>query len=500
MQEGASSRGSVGHLSAVFTSCLATGIVMWASLTLARDIKVSGGLTTSYEYSDRQYDKEDGSDTEESTGERASSTTAANSAGDYNRLRMSPMIAVSSVSARDDLVLRYLPSFRYDMANYDHDIDHDLTATLKRAISSNWALKLNERYLLTDKTADATATAVADDTARLSDTAERRRYWTNDLGFVSDYTYGQDRLLSLGYSLGNLRHIDADPDGNLEDYDRHAATLTAGHRFDAVWAVNVAGGYVRGLYDAIRQDTEQEEAVEALQDRNLHEYHGSMVVDSRIIDHHPLSLTYNYLGVVYDAADRDNLALHDLTGGWQWDIAKNFTLNLGTGPSVQVTEGQSGEWGYNANAKVKYALERGAFLLSANRGFEVQNFTGAEESGRREFWQSRFDFNYQVLQNVQFALFTLYRNEDLEEVTAQYLAEGQSEASSGEENSIVTETDTIKRRRLSTGSSLGYRFAQWYTMKLTYDYLRQDSDKENDSFDEHRLILSLAAEMELFTW
>ncbi|MFH0781453.1 MAG: hypothetical protein V2B20_05805 [Pseudomonadota bacterium] len=493
------SKSSFKHLWIIIPPFLTLVIIGSVQSTPARDYKIGAGLTIGYEGYSRQYDKDESTATV-SEQEGTTTTTSGTQSDDiYNRLRISPHIIVSSVSAHDELSLRYSPGFRYNVEIKDHDVDQNLNAayTYKYSVTRDWLLKLTEYSLVTDNNIEDNSNAT-DTAVKLSDNAGRRQYWTNDLGFISEYSYRQDSLFSLGYTFGSLKNIDVDSDSNYEDYNRHAGSMSVGHRFDSIWKITTFGSYVRGLFDvAGKQETTT--VADTNSNKDLSEYRGSMMLESRLIEHNPLSLSYSFLEIDYDADDQKTITLHDLTAGWQWEISKYFRINLGGGPSFQKTDGKKGNWGYNANAKVQYMLERGAIGWSVNRGYDVQNFTGTDENGLREFWESRIDFNHEIIQDVSFRMFTLYRYEDREEITKQSVVAADSETTTAE-NQIVTETDIINRQRFSAGTSLGYKFAHWYSINLSYNYLLQNSEKANDSYDEHRLVLSLSVEKDLLKW
>ncbi len=497
MQQAGFANNILRYLHPVIPPFLALAILGLTQSIPARDLKVGGGLTTGYERYDRQYNKD--VNAEQATEIDGKKTTAptAQANDKYDRIRISPLVTVTSLSARDELSLRYSPGFRYDNETSRHDVDHDLNAGLKYSINRNWLLKLTERYLLTDSNI-AENSIVPDTTVKLSDNKERRQYRTNSLGLVSDYSYWEDSVFSLGYTFINLRNLNVIEGSNYEDFDRHVGLLSVAHRFDSIWKLTSSGNYVRGLYDA-PDKTEVSADGEKSSSNDLSEYRASTTLESRLFEHNPLSLAYNFVRVDYDAADQGTIDLHDMTAGWLWDISKDFSFSIGAGPSFQKKVGQNGNWGYNANTTVKYALERSAIALSLNRGYDVQNFTGTDENGLREFWQSRLDFSHQILEDLALRMFTSYRNEDQEEITKQSVVAADPEMTT-EENQIITETNISNRQRLGAGTSLGYQFARWYSMNLSYNYLLQDSEKVNDSYDEHRLILSLSVEKELFNW
>ena len=485
-----------GWFRAILPTTLAVAIFGGGSPLFARDYKVDGGVTVGYERYDRRYDKSMSSQT--AVGGAEVTTTEDLTAlqnDEYDRFRVAPLIAISSLSARDDVTLRYSPSFRYDYEVYDHDVDHDLSAKYNRFLTRNWQLKLSEKYLLTDAVLDQNSDTLTN-SVQLSDSTGRRKYWTNNVGFVSEYTYWEDSLFSVGYNFGMLENVDAGTDSNYQNYDRHESSLSVAHRFDSIWKMTATAKYVRGLYDEVT--AEKALSGEDI-DQDLSEYRASTMLQSSLIDHHPLSLTYSFLQVAYDDATLNTSFLHDVTVGWQWDIAKEFRVNLGGGPSYQETEGQTGNWGYNANAGIKYTLEHSSIGVTATHGFDRQNFTGTNESGLREFSQAQVDYQHEIFQDLAFRVFTSYRYEDQEEITGQKNVTADSGTATAD-NQIVPEITVFNRQQFTAGSSAGYRFWRYYTVNLSYNYLLQDSEKLKDSYDEHRLILSLSMEQELFAW
>lgn len=471
----------------ILSSFLALVMLGGASSSFGMDYKVNGGISAGYDRYDRKYDR--GKSAQSTTGQAEVTMTEDLTAlqdDEYDRFRVAPLIAITGLSARDELSFRYSPSFRYDYESSDQDVDHDLTAKFSRYITRNWQLKVSERYLLTDSVLDQNS-STSTNTVQLSDNTGRRKYWTNDLGFISEYTYWEDSLFSFGYTNGILENIDVKDMSDLENYDRHESSLSLAHRFDSIWKMTVTGKYVRGLYDRIETATT---TTDANINNDLSEYRVATMLESSLIAHHPLSLSYNFLEVDYDDTSRPTSFLHDVTLGWQWDIAKDLSVNLGGGPSYQETEGQNGNWGYNANSGIKYTLEHSSLEMKATHGYDRQNFTGTNESGLREFSQARLDYQNEILKDVTLKLFANYRYEDQEEVA------GQNSVDVGPE----TITTVFNLQRFGAGTIAGYRFWRWYTLNLSYEYLLQDSEKDNDSYTDHRLILTLSMEKELFSW
>lgn len=516
------------HVRLLFPVCIAAVSLTASGATLARDFVISGGISTGYEFDDRKYDDED-ADQEQQQEEAGESpadpelqqdlteteTETDNRDERYSRVRVAPLIKLTSTAPRDRAELSYSPSFWYDFEDSDNNVDHDLFGSFSRFFAERWQVTLADRYRLTDEhryedgptagTAEATEVTETEDVeaVRLSDSDTRRRYWTNDLSLGSVYNYAQDSEFSLGYSYNILKNIDTDEIRTYEDFDRHKFGAEVGHRFDPIWKLNVSGSFVRGLFDETESDDEPTDEEEL--EKDLNEYSAGTILQARLLEYHLYSLSYNYFGVYFDAEERNNTYIHDITLGWQWDFARDFVFGLGAGPTHVETEGQGGEWGYNANVLLTYTFERGTVSFTARRGYEVLNFTGTEEDdGLREYWTANLNLGYRLMNDLSADLFAGYRNEDQDVTTAVLVDQettGETELITETETSeLITETETLNRERYLAGGRLTYSFAEAYKLVLSYGYIRQESELRDDSFDEHRVGLTLYFETEMFKW
>lgn len=444
----------------VLQSVVAFSVLISVPVAWARVVTLTGGLSSGYEWYERQYDNDGG---------------AINNDDKYSRFRISPLIELESLSARDEIRLSYSPSFHHDFDSSESDVDHSLSAAFNRSLSENWRLLLSDNYRLADQAEEDTSIEPGTG-LQISDSEGRRRYWTNDFSLSSEYTYLADSLFSLGYSYGVYRDLDNGAVAGSEDYDRHTLSTSVGHRFNPRWKLTVAGDVVRGLYD---------EADLALDDDRT-EYRASTTLESNLIDHHPLSLGYSFFSTVYDDSGQDDSYIHNVSFGWQWAISSDYSVNLSAGPSYAKTEGEEGRWGYNANFGLNRQIEHGSLALGVTHGFDQQNFTGTDEDGLQEYWQARANFSYQLLEPLSMGLFSSYRYEDQDTIVA--LPAG------------GTDVEAINTKTFAAGGNLSYRFLRWYTVALSYNYSQQDSEEIGDSYDDHRVALTLSYRKDLFRW
>ena len=443
--------------------------------SLAREQSLRVGVSSGFEWYDRSYDQE----STESDAEVTTTEDLARLDDSYSRFRISPLLEVTSISARDEARFSYSPSYRYNVDTYEHDLDHNLEGSYSRQLSRNLGLRLTENYRYSDSATEESDT--------ISDSNGRRVYWTNNFGARTEYSYWEDSDVFISYQLDNLRNVDVLSGSGYEDYDRHTVAAGADHRFDSIWNLALNGSYVRGFFDQIDPVDELSQVV----DDDLREYHLTTTLEAGMIEHHPLSLEYRFYGVDYDDQDRNSSTIHDMTFSWTWQYDQDATIRLGAGPTYYETDGGGHDWGYNSDLAITYRLAQGEIKWAGKRGYERQNFTGSDEKGLREFWESRLDFGYDLLENLRGSLFAGYRYENREELAS---------VTAGENGTLESLYQVVNRKRISAGATLGYSFWEWYGVTLSYNYLNQDSEAQGDSYDEHRVSLMLSYSGQWYKW
>lgn len=508
--------------------CVVIAALTAASDSLARDNTLIGGMSVGYEFEDRQYEEDEPTPAEEAAAVEEEGLALLNEDDNrderYSRLRLSPLITYTSKAEADEFLLTYSPSFWQDFETSDSNVDHDLLAEYSRYLAQSWEVELSDRYRRTDErryvdeeteggaetggTFDGT-----DNSDQLTDTDNRRRYWTNDLKLRTEYAYRPDSEFALGYNYSILENLDKEERLSYEDYDRHEIFSELAHSFDPVWQVSVLASYVRGLFEETDSEEEREEFPASGQessllladeeavdeDNDLSEYRLGTLLQAKIVEFHIYTFSYSFYGVDFEAEEGNNTFIHDLTLGWQWNLSQNATFGIGAGPTYVDAEEGDEEWEYNANMFVLYSFERGQVGLTARRGYEQLNFTGNDEdNGLREFWQTQLTLDYRFSGTVTGRLHAGYRYDD-QDVT-ETSAAAESGSGTGEDEEAVAITETLNRERFSTGASLDYAFMKDYVITLTYNYMQQESELVDDSFDEHRVALMLSYKTELFKW
>ncbi len=445
------------------------------SLTYAAVTTVSGGVSTGYEYFDREYEN--------------SRTTSSSDDDDYSRFKISPFVTIVSETVRQSAKFTYAPTFWYDFDESEDDLDHRLTLDYTRALTRHWDFSLSDNLTVTDEfnsysptidsdTGEITSGNPGADSAgdTLQDDRGRRRYTNNSLSLGTSYMYFEDSTIALNYSWTILRN-DSDYSGDdYQDYDKHAVDLTVAHRINSSWKATTGVGYTRGMYDDVGTTSFPGD------DDDLDEYRASFLLDHELSTQHSLSGAYRYNQTDYDSNLQNDSEIHDFTFGWGWRVSPKLDISLGVGPTYSKIDGSSGDWNSNENFSLNYRLERGSVGLTASHGISTDNFDGTNDRGNNEFWQLQSNVNYSLYQYTTVSGYVGYYEED------------------PEDNGSNISNNNADRKTYSAGCSINQRFLERYVASLSYGYVHNTSDDPDDEYDDNRVAFSISYENDFFQW
>jgi hypothetical protein len=472
------------QLTAQITALVGLILMIAPAVSFSRDNSLTAGLSVGLDYDDRS---SDGSDDD-----------------DYRRLVLSPMVQFRSLSERDSFRLRAAPGIRYDLEESDTDWDSNLSVAVDRDMTEFWQMGISNNFLRSDSS-DASDTRDTRDTVTtgFSDQAEpsegdveiapsttdpqlsgdrgRRRYWRNTLGLFSTHFYSEGSLFRMDTNYIALRNDDTGFRGD-EDYDRYTAGLRNEHRYNAKWKSTTGVRYVLGDFEPSDDSAEDE-----LSD-DLQEYHLQLGLDNESILNNLLSVSYNYAATRFDETEQNDSDIHQMRFTWRRDISSRLYTKLGFGPSYQKTEGQDANWSENGIAEVNYELEYGFLNFLVEKSHSVDNFSGSDERGAVDSWETRLSGMHRLQKDLSLSGSLAYISEDREEF--------QETPSNGDESQITE----FNRERYIAGARLSYNFWQYYTASVNYTFTTQDSERAGDDYDDHRILLTLSWQKELFHW
>ncbi len=490
--------------SSFFLFLIPLSTIILSQSAQARLNTITGGITTSYDYDKTKYDRE--SDIEDTFPDADDDVT--------QQLSIGPIFIFETSSSTDGLTISFNPSFVYDFEDSQTDTDHNFSLSSYRDFTRKLRIELNDDYIYSDDPQLLGAETSTDYNRG------RRRYWTNDFNINSTYTYDIGSSFGAGYTYEILRNDDTGP-GGYEDYDRHIADLSLQHRINTRWNFSLFANYTKGLFDP--PEPERVERTETILDdispgitdaintddlsNDLSEYELGGTVNWIYSSRKTFYLSYDFSASDYDAILRYNTNLHNLTLGAQYQHTRRLSFDLGGGPSYEKTETFDPNWGYNGHLNLNYDIaERTSISAGVEKGFDQENFSANDnaldrDQGLTGFWNYNIDISHELTNDITATLFGSYRDEKQENILhgfVETLEGGGNLASTDRET--FREESVFKRQTYEAGASLGYTFLQWYTASLGYTYRTQDSEIINDSYDEHRIYLTLSFQKELFRW
>ncbi len=473
-------------------------LILLPTTPFARTNKMTTGLSTSYDYDDRQ--------SEPATQNPATNIVlgkeANTSENNYSRLVIRPLLDFVSDSQEDHFELRANPSLKYDLLGYQTDWDNDLFLSAERSITKAWQLNASNAFLRSDyhdplsgETVDSGNQNIPSSTPGLSSDPGRTRYWRNTLTVGSKYLYDQQSLVGLGADFIVLRNDESKLINNYKDYDRYTFHLNNEHRFNTTWKTLADLSFVRGNYYDAAPNAATSEVAPGLTRNNLssdlNEYHLVATVENNYFRQNKLLLNYNYIGTQYDEGLRNNDEIHQSRLSWRRDFSQQLNTTLGGGPSYEKTEGQDGNWGENGIAEINYLIQHGSFTFAVEKRYDVDNFSGTDARGFIDYWDTHFLFNYELFDHITLDGRIAYRYEDRKDPVA---VTG---------SPLISSDPTLveyRKNLVTTGLGLHYAFLRYYSAGLNYTFTRQNSDRIGDDYDDHRLLFSLSWKQEWLRW
>ncbi len=509
---------------------------MTAKTVRARQNIVIGAVSVRYDHQDRTYDNNGSAMTvtdapdgdvvaqgvgNATAGNRPEILVLEDRNGDRRDYLLSPRLTFSSTGISDVVEFTYSPAVHYDHLDETTDIDHDFGLRLEKNLTRNWLVTLNNHFFLGEdplrdeelRTADSAPAAgespppepavgspPAEPDQTLTERFGRRRYWTNTMDAISEYTYGEDRLVSIGYTFDVLRNNDGDI-GGYTDYDRHTGDLQLHHRFNRTWSAESEAGYTRGLFDEpnVLVITQPEGETGVIDSEDLKEYNFRLRGTYDTSSHYHLFTEYSYLGTDYDSSLRQDSDIHNLALGFNYDISQHLHATISGGPTWVTRDNSSTETDYNAYGGITWDFLHGTATLFADKSYTQDNFDG-RGSGLTDSWDTGVALDYQLTRDLTATMSANYSHDQRKQLPL-----SQTVIIVDQEQPAPTEPGQFEytEKDYDAGVSLTYTFLRWYTLTGGYRYYNHDSDLNAngaDSYHEHRAYIELAVNKELFRW
>lgn len=418
--------------------------------------------------------------------------------GDAREYFIGPSFEFQSLGQHNSLFVNYNTQLVYDdiAAESDTDIDHYLDFDWQQQLSRQWSYQIIESFAYTNDPTVEEIGIVDGEVGNIEpdpgDTLTRnlgnQRYWTNNLRFLTDYTYAQESNYQFNYGYRILRDDSEDvvEEDEYDEYDRHSVGVEWTHRYSPSWRSLVDINYVRGLYEDLG-DTGLSQDLDSYGVRLGADYVKSSSSFFPVI--------YNYMRTDYEDL-RDDITGHELSFGWDYIMDSRNHLIVGAGPSYVETDTLDGELGFNFLFDYSRTYQRGSFTFLIEKRYLSREFTGGDDTGLTDTTDFRIGYVHQLSRDLNLDLYALYTIEEILNPDGDFFDAALGGGDPALEDDVGDITYT--RDSYALGGTLSYNVLQWLVASFNYEYYDQEGDVVDDSYDEHRVSIQFTASTELW--
>lgn len=377
----------------------------------------------------------------DNTGEKSEWTSTA-----------SPVLIFTRSEEHNNISLRYAPravySYRTEKARMNHSVSGGYDADLAPRLHFNF----NENYLQ----AEEPYSDLSDENLTgLSDKRGKSRYWANTAISQVEYEYAKESSLTMGYQNQVLENNEA----GVSDFVRHSPKVDLKHAINQQWIAGAGYRFIRGDFDKAEDLTTNSPYLDLF-------YIFSPFTS--ILGH------YGYSQTEYDGTGADYNS-HTLAAGMDHRFSPDLTLEILSGVSMLRLDGS------DANALYLHTMlnkrwEKSSWSLSADSGFDEQQFSGVEDRGLSRYWDVGSKFLHTYM-DVDATVGLGYR-----------------------EDEYLERPSDKKEQEFRIDIIFAYSFLQWYQFSIRYLFTARNADAESNSYDDHRVFAGLSAEKDLMKW
>jgi hypothetical protein len=314
-----------------------------------------------------------------------------------------------------------------------------------------------------------------DPTASLDPTVRQGRgaYWENAADIRLDHKFGVGNTVFAAYNYRILRN---DDDIFYEDSDGHRGDIGATYYLTPKWGVDLAGTYVRGLFDPSANFI-------GIPASDFNAWGGTLrlirVIDRRtkgFVEYTYSHLTFDDDPIVSVGSDfgtpqlvlNDDYDVHAPLIGVEYEIEQDLTLTASGGYFWQVPDISKTEDGWMLNLLLRKTLKRGGVRLEAGAGYDWSYFT-AENLGFTKFYRAGITGDYEIFRRFYGDVYATYR-----------------------QNEYLDEFPRREDDRYLAGGGFTWQPTRWAAIRVGYALNKIDSNFEVNSYTENRFLLNLS--------
>jgi len=379
----------------------------------------------------------------------------------YNRTRenpeevwistVSPSIRVLSLSRNDSLSFLYEPGYVVNLTTDSRDISQRLLFDVAGNLSEKFKISAGDAFSRSRDYQLAQEAGVD-----LTDKRGPRKYWVNTAKLDGTYVYQQNSMLTLGYSNSML----TDEDTEVNNYQKHASSITIIQQLSQRWQALFSYVYTRGDFE---QSVDLVSHVPSL--RLTFTPEPSATIFS----------TYSYAKTDYDGLNIGNVTQNGALG-FSYRFDPNTSLSCSVGKYYVFEEMGADNDGYSYDLNLARRYEKGEISFSGRGGMEDRQFSGSAE-GLTRYWTTQTSGTYRFAEAWSSGVSAYFRN-----------------------NKFIDQI--LATREESYGGSLDVAcsFWRWYKFALRYTYSGLKADLDIKDYQDHRFMLELSGTAEQWRW
>lgn len=448
-----------------------------AASAYSRSNSLVVGVSASADIDERQYAEETAQDESED---------------DSQQFVLTPLIRLTSLAVDNSFEALLKPSIKYDLLEYETDWDMDFYLSAEQSFSKKFKVSAYNSYLRSDYAdqidSDSSQTAATQsqnsNTTSLSGDVGRSQYSKNTFQTKAVYDFEKDTMVGAGFSYELLKNSDDSDAQGYENYDRYEVFLFNDYRFTQQWKGSLSGRAIRGVY----YSPDGVDGVAGILPNDLMEYRLGVDLSFQYDQTDSYDLTYDYIGARYDEAGLGDNDIHQARVNWRKKFSRQVSTVIGVGPTYTQNEERDDAWSGNGIAQIHVSDRRWAYSLSVEKGYDVENFSGTSDKGTVDYWSSYLKASLQFTEAVSVKGKLTYKDEQKDRVVT------------ADDTAAETELESYDQYRYGGEAAVEYRFSKEYSASLLYRFTRQESDLEEQSYDDHRLLLTVSWNSEILHW
>lgn len=372
--------------------------------------------------------------------------------------RVSPHFGFRRSGRKNEVSFEYAPEWVYSHRTDETRLDHFLNAGLTATPLRHWVFEVNDRFIkAADPYEDEDPDAAPDQGIRLSDRRGRNRYWTNHFNVGANYEYARQSVAEVSYGNQVLESEDIE----TSDFVRHSAEASILHRISQRWEAELAGGFAKGDFD------DEEDLTSMDSDFSLYRH---LSPRTRIQG------SYGFSKTDYDR-NRADYYSHTISAGMAHQFSATLGMDLAAGYSLLNSDDEGDQDTMYFRASADKDWQRQTLALSASGGFDQQYFSGTDEEGLSRYWQVESLLTRELTRDLTGRVRLSYR-----------------------EDEFLERTPSEKERQFGADARLSYDFGRWYRFEVRYGFTDLDADAAAESYEDHRFMMQVSANKDLFRW